>query len=372
MNDRPLEPSAELNQLSGLVSRFDAARRTAVSIEDLRAFAVVKDARATAGSLPVTEESAAASVHAARVATARAIVVAVDDLDGAALGIPVKPPVGAGHELGVVARRAVVGLRSVPRRAAGELRHVVADRPHSILIRLAITIVVCLGLVAFYEFSGWSNYTAAQLMLYLYSGLIGSVVCTNALCFEAGRTRELLRSGEPLWRILVIKNLTMAGLLLVSAAPVIALLVAGPSQSSLAAVVDQFLVMILVWMGVANVLSVVAPLRQEPLSARLHDGTWLPYLVSFAVSYGVGLTVNLMIFWRLWARQSAGEQMTGGAVSAFILVLVSSVLLWCLLTVFATVCAQNKELRRALDREMVSYGEPARGISDESRSSAPG
>ncbi|MGK2883055.1 MAG: hypothetical protein ACSLE6_20500 [Mycobacterium sp.] len=48
-------------------------------------------------------------------------------------------------------------------------------------------------------------------------------------------------------------------------------------------------------LGVANVLSVVYPLRHEPVSARIHDGTWQPNLFSFAVSYGIGLTVNLMI-----------------------------------------------------------------------------
>ncbi|MFC3243057.1 hypothetical protein ACFOJ6_12645 [Gordonia humi] len=218
-----------------------------------------------------------------------------------------------------------------------------------------ITLGISLAFVAFYEFSGWSNYTAAQLMLYLYSGLVGSVVCTNALCFEADRTRALMVDGEPAWRILITKNIAMASMMLVTGIPAIAILVAGPSQFSVVAVVDQFLVMIFVWLGIANVLSVASPLRHEPLSARLHDGTWLPYVVSFAVSYGVGLTVNLMIFWQLWARNAASDKVAGGALTAFVLVLVSSILLWLLLTVLAATAAENRELRRALDREMIAY-----------------
>jgi hypothetical protein len=103
------------------------------------------------------------------------------------------------------------------------------------------------------------------------------------------------------------------------------------------------------------VLSVLYPIRHEPVSARLHDGTWKPYLFSFALSYGVGLTVNLMIFWRLWSGQTASTELVGGEWAAFLLVLGSAITSWVLLTVFAVTCSREPRIRRILSREMVVY-----------------
>ena len=91
------------------------------------------------------------------------------------------------------------------------------------------------------------------------------------------------------------------------------------------------------------------------MPARLGDGTWRPYLLSFAVSYGIGLTVNLMIYWRLWARQKASEELSGGQLAAFALVLASAITSWVLLTVFAVACSREPRIRRVLSREMVAY-----------------
>ncbi|NMO01996.1 ABC transporter permease [Gordonia sp. TBRC 11910] len=349
----------EVRRLVSLANRFDSAQRGAPWNNLANLAAVVDEARAVVESddLDGPDDPAFAAAHAARVATARAIVAMAENPPSADAPARKPPRIGNGHsvELQTIAARVWAGLLDLPRRMRGELRHVVAEKPHSILLRLVITLGISVGMVAFYEFSGWSNYTAAQLMLYLYSAMIGSVVCTNALCFEAGRTRLLLWSGERVWRILVVKNLTMIGLMSITGIPAIALLALGPSDLKLIPLIDQFLVMMFTWTGIANVLSVVSPLRQEPVSARLKDGTWLPYLVSFGVSYGVGLTVNLIIFWQLWARQAASNQITGGTWAAFVLVLMSAIVLWLLLTVFAAACIETQELRRAVDREMIVY-----------------
>ena len=73
--------------------------------------------------------------------------------------------------------------------------------------------------------------------------------------------------------------------------------------------------MMLIWLGIGNVLSVLSPLRVEPLKERLHDGTLKPFLLSFAISYVVGLGVNLMLTWRVWAKRSMIDEL-GGAVGA--------------------------------------------------------
>jgi hypothetical protein len=236
-----------------------------------------------------------------------------------------------------------------------EVRHVIADRPRAILVRLLFTLAISLALVSFYHYSGWSKYDdVSQLTLYLFSGVVGSVVCTNALCFEATRVRDAMSGGERLWRILVAKNLAMAVLVTAAALPVIAFLTV-TNEGNPIAMVDQLVTMVFIWLGVGNVLSVLYPLRHEPVSARLRDGTWKPYLFSFALSYGVGLTVNLMIFWRLWSRQTASAELVGGQWAAFVLVLGSAVTSWVLLTVFAVACSREPRIRRVLSREMVAY-----------------
>jgi len=73
------------------------------------------------------------------------------------------------------------------------------------------------------------------------------------------------------------------------------------------------------------------------------------------VSYGVGLTVNLAIYWRLWARQKASTELAGGTWAAFAMVLASAVLSWLLFTVFAVACSRETSLRRRLSGEMVAY-----------------
>lgn len=254
----------------------------------------------------------------------------------------------------------VAVLRGVPvsgvgRRIVHEVRHVLADKPRAILVRLLITLAISLSLVTFYHFSGRTRYDdASRLTLYLFSAVVGSVVCTNALCFEAQRVRDAVARGDRIWQILVAKNLAMAVLVTVAALPVIVFLTVTEEGNPIA-MIDQLITMVFIWLGVGNVLSVLYPIRHEPISARLHDGTWRPYLFSFALSYGVGLTVNLMIFWRLWSRQTASAELAGGEWAAFLLVLGSALASWVLLTVFAVACSREPRIRRILSREMVVH-----------------
>lgn len=197
-------------------------------------------------------------------------------------------------------------------------------------------------------------FRSGQTHAHLFSAVVGSVVCTNALCFEAERVRTALLWGKRIWRILFAKNLAMATMILIAGLPVVVALTLTADANPFA-LIDQLLTMVFNWRGVGNVLSVVYPLRHEPMSARLRDGTWKPFLFSFAVSYGVGLTVNLMIYWRLWARQVAADQMAGGDWAAFALILVGALLIWGLLTVFAVACSREPTIRRVLSQEMVTY-----------------
>jgi hypothetical protein len=116
----------------------------------------------------------------------------------------------------------------------------------------------------------------------------------------------------------------------------------------------ELVTMMLIWLGIGNVLSVLSPLRVEPLKERLHDGTLKPFLFSFAVSYVVGLGVNLMLTWRVWAKRSMIEEL-GGVWVPVLMLITSAFVLYLLLTVLAVSLADLPRIRRTLLREMIDY-----------------
>lgn len=346
------DAGAELASLAGAVGS-DIAAATASPLWLERAQQYGRAAAATRNLTPAPHEAAAnvaVAVGLARAAVAEAVlaVAAADRV----IHEPARSPTR-----GRTALRVSALLPGLTRRATGEIRHIAVDKPRAILVRIVVTLGISLSLVAFYHITGFTSYDAGRLTLYLFSAVVGSVVCTNALCFEAARVRRALADGDRLWRILVSKNLAMATLVTVAGLPVIAVLTA-TGDGNFVAMVDQLVTMVFIWLGVGNVLSVVYPLRHEPVSARLGDGTWKPYLFSFALSYGVGLTVNLMIYWRLWSRQTASRELVGGDWAAFALVLASALTSWMLLTVFAAACSREPGIRRLLSREMIAYRKP--------------
>jgi len=108
--------------------------------------------------------------------------------------------------------------------------------------------------------------------------------------------------------------------------------------------------------GTAGADRVVSwPGALEPLTARFKDGTLKPFLFSFVVSYVLGLGVNLMLTWRVWAKQSMIDEL-GGVTLPVLMLVVSGLLLYLLLTVLAVNLADQPRFRRALLlREMVDY-----------------
>jgi hypothetical protein len=361
MDDRhKIDSLEELRSLAGVLRDLDAAasksqwnddsamRTVVAAAHTVLALGDVDDIGPTTAHSEA-EAAAITSVGRARLAVADA-VLAVDRARNDGKGTPA----AAAHPFRTVS----ASLTSLGHGILEEVRHITADRPRSILLRVVITVAVGLALVAAYHLTGMKRYDLSGLTLYLFSVVVGSVVCINSLCFEAERVRAALAGGQRVWRILVVQNLAMALLITVAGLPVVAAL-AWTREANPVALVDQLVTMVFIWLGVGNVLSVVYPLRHEPMTARLKDGTWKPFLFSFVLSYGVGLTVNLMIYWRLWARQTANAQLTGGAWVAFLLVLASAILSWMLLTVFAVACSQQPAVRRKLSREMIAYRQAA-------------
>lgn len=239
-----------------------------------------------------------------------------------------------------------------------EMSAVLRAKPRSILVKLGISLGLGLAYLGFIRLYQWDEKSelAPFLALYALSGVIGGVVCTNALSWDATRVREALTSGRRLWHVMLSKNLTMF-VLVGAVGVVLSVLLAwrtGAYGTSLVKALGQLVTMMLLWLGVGNVLSVVSPLRVEPLKARFKDGTLKPFLLSFVVSYVLGLGVNLMLTWRVWAKQSMIDELGGVTLPVLMLVL-SGLLLYLLLTVLAVNLADQPRFRRALLREMVDY-----------------
>jgi hypothetical protein len=106
------------------------------------------------------------------------------------------------------------------------------------------------------------------------------------------------------------------------------------------------------------VKSLLLPIRDEPVLHRRRDDTLKQFVIAFTVSYLIGYLVNLMQLWRVFAAQQLAERL-GGFVIPVILVILSSVAMWFLLTVFAMALAQQPKIRRALLREIADYGSNA-------------
>jgi small-conductance mechanosensitive channel len=185
--------------------------------------------------------------------------------------------------------------------------------------------------------------------------VMGGSVCINAMSFDAMRVRAALDSGARLWHLLVIKNLA----LLCIVAPIGFLLSAllawragdlGAFFKACALVIC----FILLWLGVGNVLSVWLPTRDEPIRQRRRSGSLKQFLIAFVVSYLIGYLVNLMLIWRVLAARALTERL-GEAFIPGVLIVLSCLSYWVLLTVFAVALAQQPKVRRTLQKEIADY-----------------
>ena len=111
---------------------------------------------------------------------------------------------------------------------------------------------------------------------------------------------------------------------------------------------------ILLWLGVGNVLSVWLPTRDEPIRQRRQSGSLKQFLIAFVVAYLIGYLVNLMLIWWVLAAQALTQRL-GTAVIPAVLIVLSCITMWVLLTVFAVALAQQPKVRRTLQKEIADY-----------------
>lgn len=263
---------------------------------------------------------------------------------------------------------ALVGRNAVSRHGPalarglrGEIDYILTRRPRSVVKSLAISLALGLLYLGFIRTFEWD--TKQRLLPYLglwaISVVMGGAVCLNAMSFDAMRVRAALDSGARLWHVLVIKNLALLTLV----AP-IGFLLSGLlawRAGDLGAFFKACALMIcfiVLWLGVGNVLSILLPIRDEPLRERRRTGSLKQFLIAFTASYLIGYLVNLMLIWRVFAAQQLSQRL-GNVVVPAIVVILSSLAMWFLLTVFALALAQQPKMRRALMREIADYGSNA-------------
>jgi hypothetical protein len=239
----------------------------------------------------------------------------------------------------------------------GEIKYVFTRKPRTTLKALAIALALGLLYLGYIRMFQWDTQVKwlPYLGLWVISVVMGGSVCINAMSFDAMRVRAALDSGARLWHLLVVKNLA----LLCIVAPIGFLLSAllawragdlGAFFKACALVIC----FILLWLGVGNVLSVGLPNRDEPLRQRRQSGSLKLFLIAFVVSNLIGTLVNLMLIWRVFAVQALTERL-GEVLIPGVLIVLSCISTWVLLTVFAVTLAQQPKIRRRLQKEIADY-----------------
>jgi hypothetical protein len=239
----------------------------------------------------------------------------------------------------------------------GEIGYMLKRKPRSIVLSMVVGLALGLGYLGFIRIFQWDKGQPylPYLGLLAISFVIGGSVCINAMSFDAMRVRAALDDGARLWHLLVIKNLA----LLCIVAPLGFLLSgllawrAGDLGAFFKACA-LMICLIVLWLGVGNVLSVVVPVRDEPIWKRRKSGTLRPFLVAFVVAYVVGYLVNIMLLLRVFAAQEMAQRL-GSALLPAIIVVVSSVGMWILLTIAAVALSQQPKIRRTLMKELANY-----------------
>src|SRR6185503_15689865 len=246
---------------------------------------------------------------------------------------------------------------ALARGVRGEISYILTRKPRTVARSLAIGLAMGLLYLGFLRLFEWD--TKQRLLPYLglwaISVVMGGAVCINAMSFDAMRVRAALDSGARLWHILVIKNLA----LLCIVAPIGFLLSAllawrAGDLGAFFKACALVLCFILLWLGVGNVLSLWLPTRDEPIRKRRESGSLKQFLIAVAASFVIGYLVNFMLVWRVLAARALVDRL-GEAFLPGVLIVLSCLSYWVLLTVFAVALAQQPKVRRTLQREIADY-----------------
>ena len=247
----------------------------------------------------------------------------------------------------------------------GEISYVLTRKPRNTVKSLAIALALGLLYLGFIRVFQWDRNQKwlPYLGLWVITFVMGGSVCLNAMSFDAMRVRAALDSGARLWHLLVIKNLALLCIVAPIGFLLSALLAwrAGDLEAFFKACA-LVICFILLWLGVGNVLSIWLPSRDEPIRQRRQSGSLKQFLIAFTVAYLIGYLVNFMLIWRVFAAQALTERL-GTAIIPAILIVLSCISMWILLTVFAVALAQQPKVRRTLQKEIADYQANAEALA---------
>ena len=247
----------------------------------------------------------------------------------------------------------------------GEIKYVLTRKPRTTVRSLGIAVGLGLLYLGYLRVFKWdqNQQWLPYLGLWVISFVMGGAVCINAMSFDAMRVRAALDTGARLWHLLVIKNLA----LLCIVAPIGFLLSAllawrAGDLGAFFKACALVLCFILLWLGVGNVLSIWLPTRDEPIRKRRESGSLKQFLIAVAASFVIGYLVNFMLVWRVLAARALTERM-GQAFIPGLLIVLSCIAMWVLLTVFAVALAQQPKVRRTLQKEIADYQANAEALA---------
>ena len=247
----------------------------------------------------------------------------------------------------------------------GEIKYVLTRKPRTTVRSLGIAVGLGLLYLGYLRVFQWdkNQQWLPYLGLWVISFVMGGAVCINAMSFDAMRVRAALDTGARLWHLLVIKNLA----LLCIVAPIGFLLSAllawrAGDLGAFFKACALVLCFILLWLGVGNVLSIWLPTRDEPIRKRRESGSLKQFLIALAASFAIGYLVNFMLVWRVLAARALTERM-GQAFIPGLLIVLSCIAMWVLLTVFAVALAQQPKVRRTLQKEIADYQANAEALA---------
>ncbi|MFF4595946.1 hypothetical protein [Amycolatopsis sp. NPDC001319] len=239
----------------------------------------------------------------------------------------------------------------------GEIRYVLTRKPRKSVRALGVAFGLGLLYLGYLRLFRWDQDQKwlPYLGLWTISYVMGGAVCVNAMSFDAMRVRAALDTGARLWHVLVIKNLALVCIVAPIGFALSALLAWRAGEfGAFARACTLVVCFILLWLGVGNVLSIALPNRDEPLLKRRKTGTLKQFLIALGVASAVGYLVNFMLVWRVLAARALTERLDAVVLPAIAIVL-SCVVMWVLLTVFAIALAQQPAVRRRLQRETADY-----------------
>jgi hypothetical protein len=214
------------------------------------------------------------------------------------------------------------------------------------------------NLMAAAVFVGYDRYNPrsgalrlAGLAAEVAAWVIASTLATNQLGEDAEHVLDRMRSRQSITRVLLVKNLVLAVLLLP-----ITIAVSVAVQDDLTRLHELFssvtedlldLFVVLLWLGVGSVTSVLLPYRPLPLRARWRKrASWLRWGICQLVPYLLFFTVMPVL---VWPPHDVAAHLFGGRHTNLV-EYASTFVLWGILVWMTGLGLATLYVRRAPDR----------------------